>query len=326
VAFGCPCPSLLPAPGGLSAAPAAVGGGVGCGSLLCIGGVYGWLCLCCWFVPWCRHYCPAVVLRLGVGPAVAAFRRWLVAGSGLPVRAVRAVRLVCAGFRLRARRFGFRLAGLGSSRFGRLSGVRGLRPAGSGFRGQSGVASRVIGRCRPRGLAAGSVPVFAGGARCLVCPALWRWPVRGFFPRPVPRWWCGWRRIWPPRALRLSWVAALAPMRRCCRRFPVPSRPHWCGACLLSALAAQIPAGFRRLGPCPRLPVPVVPFSGGQAARLRFRFGPAWLYALGRWSMPLIAGWWCFSLRQVRAARCWLAAAPFRRGCRWWLFRSVFRP
>jgi hypothetical protein len=66
-------------------------------------------------------------------------------------------------------------------------------------------------------------------------------------------------------------------------------------------------------------------WAGGPASA-PLRSGLAWPYALGRWLMPLIVGWWFFSLRQVRAVRCWLAVAPFRRGSRWWLFRSVFRP
>ncbi len=37
------------------------------------------------------------------------------------------------------------------------------------------------------------VPVLSslGGSRCLVCLVLWRWLVRGIFPRPVPPWWFG---------------------------------------------------------------------------------------------------------------------------------------
>jgi hypothetical protein len=44
VVFGCPCPSLLPAPGGPSAAPAAVGGGSGLWFI-------SWGCVMSGFVP-----------------------------------------------------------------------------------------------------------------------------------------------------------------------------------------------------------------------------------------------------------------------------------
>lgn len=83
------------------------------------------------------------------------------------------------------------------------------------------------------------------GAWCLVCPVWSRWPVRGFSPRPVLRWWVAWLPFLPLAVLRLSWAAALAQMRRfwlpCrCPAFAVLLLLVWVvlGTCPFSAVAA----------------------------------------------------------------------------------------
>ena len=179
--FGCPCPSLLPAPGGPSAAPAA---GVSWHWALVhfLWVCYVWLCFCCWFVPWRRYHCPAFVLWLGMGSPGFAWRRWLVSCAGLFVRAVRLVR---AGFRFCAWCFGFGLAGVGASRRCRFAGLVGLRVAGASFCGQGGAACRFFLPCSFGGFARFAFAFFIGGFGYLVCLAWWRWPVRG------RRRWCG---------------------------------------------------------------------------------------------------------------------------------------
>jgi hypothetical protein len=147
-------------------------GGVGGGSgfvlfVQCWGVCHGWFCFCLVFSR-CGRGRPAAVLRLGVGSPRVALRGGLVAGAGLPVRAVRFVR---PGGRLRARRFGAGVAGVGPSRLRRLCGLVRLRPAGPGFRGQGGLAFRPFLPRRLRGLAANARALFAGGSRCLGCLA-----------------------------------------------------------------------------------------------------------------------------------------------------------
>jgi len=273
VVFGCPCPSLLPAPGGPSAAPAAVGGGVGFGSLLRVGVRYGWFCLCRWFVPWCRHYCPAFVLRL------VWARRALPSGAGWSPAP--ACLFVPFGSFALASVFARSVSVLGWRVWVRPGSVGSPVFAACGLP----VPAFAVKVALPFGLspvplarlAAGSVPVFAGGARCLVCPAWSRWPVRGFFPRPVPRWWCGLRRILPPAALRLSWVAALAPMRRC-----------YLPSLVRSALAVRCLSAF---GP-----------SG-------CRFGPVF----GGWGRVRVCGFRWF--RSVVGRRSGFGSAPGSPGC-----------
>lgn len=184
--FGCPCPSLLPAPGGPSAAPAAVGGGFWLW-FISWGVCYGWFRFCFGFVPWCRCCGSAFVLRLGMGSPGFAWRRWLVSGSGLSVCAVRLLRARC---RFCAWCGCSRLAGLAAFRFGRFPRVRCLRFAGSGFCGQGGASVRAVCQCGSRGFACLAFAFFFGGFGCLVYLAWSLLPVRGHCPRPVPPWWC----------------------------------------------------------------------------------------------------------------------------------------
>jgi hypothetical protein len=269
-ARGCPCRPCGPLPAALPPLLRRWAVAPGLFSSFSVGGVYGWFRLCSVFSR-CRGNRSAVVLRLGVGSPGFARRRWLVAGSGLPVRAVRLLR---PGFGVRARRFGAGLAGLAAARRFRCAGLVRCRPAGSGFCGQGRAAGRVFLPRRLRGLAAGALAVFAGGARCLGCLACSRWPARGRCPRPAPPWWSGWRRISPPAALPSRSAAAPVPMQRYCRPCPDPCRRPWCGASPRSARAAKVPARFRRSRPCRPSRPRAAASIGGRAVRLRFRCAP----------------------------------------------------
>ena len=285
-----------------------------------LGVCYVWVCFCFGFAR--RWHCgPAFVLRLGVGSPGFAGWGGVVARSGLLVRAVR---LVCAGFRFRAVGVGLGLAGLGAFRLCRFARVRGLRSAGSGVLGQSGATGRVVCRRSSRGFAAGTFAFFPGGPGCLGCLAWWRWPVLGLCPRPAPPWRSVWHRISPPGALRLSWAAAVAPMRRCCPPFPVSCRRRSFAAWPRSVRVAWVPVRLRRWLRFPPLPAQAVPSSGGRAVRLRFRCALVWQIARARLFPRQLPGWWFSSLRLARAVRSWLAAARLRAGCLCWPLLSAF--
>jgi len=167
--WGCPCHPCGPLPAALPPLPCGGWWRLGLlGFCFFFGGVYGWFCFCCWFFSRCRRSGPSFVLRLGMGSPRLARRCRLVSGSGLSVRAVQLVR---AGFSFRAVGVGAGLALLGAARLQRLARVRGLRSAGSGFRGQGGIARRLVSRCGSHGLACAAVAFFSGGARCLGCTA-----------------------------------------------------------------------------------------------------------------------------------------------------------
>jgi hypothetical protein len=310
---GLSLPSLRAAPGGPSAAPAAVGGGSGFVLFVqCWGVHHGWFRFCPVFSRRGRSR-PTVVLRLGVGSPGFARRRWLVAGAGLPVRAVRLFR---HGGRLRARCFGAGLAGVAAARRFRLSGLVRLRLAGPRFRGQGSFAFRAFLPRRLRGLAANAGAVFAGGFGCLGCLAWSRWPVRGRCLRPAPPWWSGWRRFWPAPALPSRSAAAAERMRRCCPPCPVPCRRPCCAVSRLSVLLAKAPARFRRPRACRPSRPRAAASSGGRAARLRSRCAPGWPAARERWSARPMPAWWRSSARPARADRCSLAATHSRGACR----------
>jgi hypothetical protein len=234
---------------------------------------HGWFCFCLGFLSRRGRGRPAFGMRLGVGSPGLAWRRRLVARSGLPVRAVR---FFCSGRRVRARRFSAGLAGVAAVRRFRFFGLVRLRLAGPGLRRQSGASVRAFLSCRLRGIAAGAGAVFAWGARCLVRLAWSPWPARGRCPRPVPPWWSGWRRISPPPALRSRSAAAPAPMRRCCRPCPDPCRRPWCAVSPRSAPVVKAPGRSRQSRPCRPSRPRAAWCPGGQAARLRSRCAPGW--------------------------------------------------
>ncbi|EIC27836.1 hypothetical protein Metal_4005 (plasmid) [Methylomicrobium album BG8] len=320
-ARGCPCRPCGPLPAALPPLLRRWAAAPGLFSSFNVGGVYGWFRFCLGFLSrrWrCR---PAVVLRLGVGSPGLAWWRGLVAGSGLPVRAVRLIR---PGGRFRARRFGAGVAGVAAARRCRLCGLVRLRPAGPGFRGQGRAAFRPFLPGRLRGSAANARALFSGGSRCLACRAWSRWPVRGRCLRPAPPWWSGWHRVWPAPALRSRSAAAPVPMRRYWRPCPDPCRRPWCIASPPSVLPAKAPARFRRPRACRPSRPRAAASIGGRAARLRSRCAPGWPAARGQWSMQPMPAWRRSSARPARPDRSWRAAARFRAGCRWWRFRSVF--
>lgn len=126
------------------------------------GGVYGGFLFLCGVASRCEHRVPGVAGRLGLGTAGVAWRRRVVSGAAVFVRAV-----CVAAFRggVRAGCFRLRLAGVGAVWFGWHAGVRGLRFAGAGFRGQGGVAGRFFISCGSRG----AVRLGAGGLMGCLC-------------------------------------------------------------------------------------------------------------------------------------------------------------
>ena len=302
-------PSLSPAPGGPSAAPAAAGGWLSSfavgfwGSYVrfcfraapLVRGAFRSLCPCAVgrFRPGCvvPAFAPGVFRLRGGGPVFVASGGWPVFRFvGSPPRSL--CPLLCGA---PGSPCGWSFAVVGG--FG--SGGRAARSRWPGSRFPC--AGRCFRGCRrPPGVVGWSpLPCFRlpprrwsgfpGGGACRRCSA-----------RGCP----GWSpRCWPPVG-RLWWVARRVPMRLCvlplpvpwCFRFPVPgggpplgsrrARSPWCAR---SRLAAPVPGWWSFLPrpvplacPLPRLPPPA--FAG-------------WVPVRGlppRWLRVSRCRWWCF--------------------------------